>query len=75
MKHRFTIQGNLTWDKIMLHNGFLDNYAAVINKLEQRPGWQPEPVRQSSREPMNCRSSARCPAYERHVVGGWQVTA
>jgi hypothetical protein len=34
MSHHVSIQGNFTWDKIMNHAGYLDNYAAVIGKLQ-----------------------------------------
>ncbi len=34
MKHHYTVAGNLTWDKLMLHNGYLDNYGAVTNQLD-----------------------------------------
>jgi hypothetical protein len=34
MFHHISIQGNFTWDKIMSHQGYLDNYAAVMGHLD-----------------------------------------
>ena len=59
MTHSFTIAGNLTWQKIMDHTGYLDNYAAVIGKLEHVWDQSPSFFGQST-ERMNCPSSARC---------------
>ena len=34
MSHHFVIAGNLTWQKIMDHTGYLDNYAAANGTLD-----------------------------------------
>ncbi len=72
MKHRYTVAGNLTWDKLMAHNGYLDNFAAVTNQLEHvqdsAPGFFGTIY--GTYELPNFDSM---PIYGREVLGGWKL--
>ena len=72
MRHHFNLQGNLTWDKLMLRNAYLDNYGAALGKL------------QSVQDPnatlfanifgtVELPKLLSAPAYERLALGGWQL--
>jgi hypothetical protein len=72
MKHHYSVQGNFTWDKLMLHNGYIDNYAAVIGKLDSVQDASPTMfgnifgiIQLPKLEGKN--------SYERLLLGGWQV--
>lgn len=72
MAHNFTISGNLTWQKIMDHTGYLDNYAAAIGKLEHV--WDSSPsffgqIYGTYQLP----KFDSLPVYEREVLGGWKL--
>ncbi len=72
MRHNFTIQGNFTWDKIMLHNGYLDNYAAATGHLDSVQDGNPTMfgnIFGTYRFP----KFAKTPFYERLLIGGWQL--
>ena len=72
MRHHFNLQGNLTWDKVMLRNGYLDNYGAALGQLQSVQ--DPNPTLFA-----NIFGSVELPkllgrpAYERLALGGWQV--
>jgi hypothetical protein len=72
MRHHFNLQGNLTWDKVMLHNNYLDSYAAAVGKLESIQDNNPTLF-------ANIFGSVElprllvAPAYERLALGGWQL--
>ena len=74
MKHHFSIQGNMTWDKVMLHNGFIDNYAAVLGRLYSVQDGNPTLFG-------NIWGTYQFPklldraAWERLAVGGWQFNS
>ena len=72
MKHHYTIAGNLTWDKLMLHNGYLDNYAAVIGQLDHVRDGAPNffGTIYGTYELPNFDSA---PFYAREVIGGWKL--
>ncbi|HEY4355103.1 MAG TPA: TonB-dependent receptor [Acidobacteriaceae bacterium] len=74
MKHHFSIQGNLTWDKLMLHNGFLDNYAQAIGKLYSIQDGQPT-VFGNVWGIIELPKFQSRPAYQRLVLGGWQLNS
>jgi hypothetical protein len=72
MHHHYSLQGNFTWDKVMVHTAYIDNYAAALGKLESVQDSAPTmfgnifglfelPKFQSG------------PALERLTLGGWQV--
>ncbi len=72
MKNHYTIAGNLTWDKLMLHNGYLDNYAAVIGKLDHVQDGAPNffGTIYGTYELPGFDSS---PAIAREIIGGWKL--
>jgi hypothetical protein len=72
MKHHYTIQGNLTWDKVMLHNGYIDNYAAVLDKLDSVQDGAPNFFGNifGTYEFPNFDT---LPVYERLFIGGWKL--
>lgn len=72
MKHHYAIQGNLTWDKIMLHNGFLDNYAAAIGKLQSTQDGTPN-VFGNIFGTYEFPKFSSAPSYERLLIGGWSL--
>ncbi len=74
MKHHFSVQGNMTWDKLMLHNGYLDNYAAVNGTLDS--------VQDSSPNLFgNVFGTYEFPKFEGHpmyqrlLIGGWKFNS
>ena len=74
MKHHYTVAGNLTWDKLMLHNGYLDNYAAVIGQLDHVQDGAPNffGTVYGTYELPNFDSM---PFYAREIVGGWKLNS
>jgi hypothetical protein len=72
MKHRYTIAGNLTWDKLMLHNGYLDNFAAVTGHLDHVQDGAPNffgTVYGTYQLP----DFSTLPFYAREIAGGWKL--
>jgi Carboxypeptidase regulatory-like domain len=72
MTHHFTIAGNMTWQKIMDHTGYLDNYAGVIGKLDHL--WDQSPsffgnIYGTYELP----KFDSLPIYGREVLGGWKL--
>jgi hypothetical protein len=72
LRSGLTLQGNFTWDKVMLHQGYLDNYATVLGKLYSVEDGNPTlfgnifgtyqlPVLDRSSHPL------------RLALGGWQL--
>jgi hypothetical protein len=72
MKHHFTVQGNLTWDKIMLHNGFIDNYAAALGRLQSTQDGTPN-LFGNIFGTYEFPKFAAAPSYERLLIGGWSL--
>jgi hypothetical protein len=72
MKHRYTVAGNLTWDKLMLHNGYLDNYGAVTGQLDHVQDGAPGffGTIYGTYELPNFDSM---PIYGREALGGWKL--
>ena len=74
MRHHVTFQANLTWDKVMLHNNYLDNYAAAIGQLESVEDNQPTIFG-------NVFGTVELPGLtsrsypERLLLGGWKVNS
>ncbi len=72
MRHHFSFQGNFTWDKIMLHNAYIDNYAAVTGHLESIQDNNPTLTG-------NIFAVVQLPklegqrSYTRLLLGGWQA--
>ncbi len=74
MKHRYTVAGNLTWDKLMLHNGYLDNYGAVTGQLDHVQDGAPNffgTVYGTYELP----GFGSVPYYAREVLGGWKLNS
>jgi Carboxypeptidase regulatory-like domain len=72
MTHSFTIAGNLTWQKIMDHTAYLDNYAAAIGRLEHV--WDQTPsffgtIYGTYELP----KFDSMPFYGREILGGWKL--
>jgi hypothetical protein len=70
MSHHLSIQGNITWDKLMLHNGYLNN--GIDTQLES--------VQDSNSNLLanvfgtyELPAFAKSPYLERLVIGGWKL--
>ncbi|HZL27256.1 MAG TPA: TonB-dependent receptor [Acidobacteriaceae bacterium] len=72
MRHGFSIQGNFTWDKVMLHNGYLDNYAATTGHLDSVQDGNPT-MFGNIFGIYEFPKFAKRPLYERLLIGGWQL--
>jgi len=72
MAHHFVIAGNLTWQKIMDHTGYLDNYAAVNGTLDHY--WDQSPnVFGQIYGTYELPKFATMPFYAREFLGGWRL--
>lgn len=72
MKHHYTVSGNLTWAKLMHHDGYLDNFAAVTNQLDHVQDGTPNffgTIYGTYQLP----DFGTLPFYEREVLGGWKL--
>ena len=72
MKHHYTVAGNLTWDKLMLHNGYLDNFAAVTGQLDHVQDGAPNffgTIYGTYQLP----DFGTLPFYAREIAGGWKL--
>jgi hypothetical protein len=81
MKHHFSIQGNLTWDKIMLHNGFFntnsnsaDQYSAAVGKLYSVQDGTPN-IFGNIFGTYQFPKFLAAPVYERVILGGWSLNS
>jgi hypothetical protein len=72
MKNHFSIQGNFTWDKLMLHNGFLDNYQAAGGHLYSVQDSAPT-MFGNIFGTLQFPKFANKPFVERLLAGGWQL--
>lgn len=78
MRNHFSLQGNFTWSKTMLHNGFYgsstspDNYAYATGKLYSVQDPNSTLVGNIFGSFQLPRFAAR-PYYQRLVLGGWQL--
>jgi hypothetical protein len=72
MKHRFAIQGNFTWDKIMQRNGFIDSYALAVAKLQSVQDGLPN-VFGNIWGTYQFPKFLTAPSYERLLLGGWSL--
>ena len=72
MRHHYTLQANLTWDKVMLHTGYLDNYGAATGQLQSIQ--DPNPTLFANIfGTLQLPRLLGAPALERLALGGWQV--
>ncbi len=74
MKYHVSFQGNFTWDKIMNHAGYIDNYAAAIGKLQSVQDGSPT-VFGNIYGTIALPKFLKQPAYERLTLGGWQLNS
>ena len=81
MKNHFSLQGNFTWDKVMLHNAYFpsysnsgDQYSAAIGKLESVQDANPTMFGNIFAVFELPKFLSR-PAYERLAIGGWQLNS
>ncbi len=72
MRHRYTVAGNFTWDKLMLHNGFLDNYAAILGQLDHVQDGTPN-LFGTVYGTYELPDFGTMPIYAREAVGGWKL--
>ena len=72
MKHHYTIAGNLTWDKLMLHNGYLDNYATAIGQLDHVQDGAPN-FFGTIYGTYELSKLGSLPFYAREFLGGWKL--
>ena len=72
MRHHFNLQANLTWDKVMAHTSYLDNYWAAVGKLASIQDGNPTLFANIFGSVELPRLLA-APSYERLALGGWQV--
>ena len=72
MKNHYTFTGNLSWQKLMLHNAYLDNFAAVNSTLEHVQDGNPNffgTVYGTYQLP----AFEKLAFYQREVLGGWKL--
>jgi Carboxypeptidase regulatory-like domain len=74
MGHRFSLQANFTWDKVMAHTAYIDNYAAALGKLESVQDASPT-MFGNIWGTYQFPSLLSRPAYERLILGGWQLNS
>jgi hypothetical protein len=74
MKQHFKLQGNLTWDKVMLHNGYLDNFAAANGTLYSVQDGAPT-LFGNVWGTYEFPKFLGAPFYERLLIGGWQLNS
>jgi hypothetical protein len=74
MKHHYSLQGNMTWDKLMLHNGYLDNYAAALGRLDSVQDSAPTLFGNVFGTYELPKFEGR-PYLERLILGGWQLNS
>jgi hypothetical protein len=72
MRHHYSVQGNFTWDKVMVHTAYIDNYAAAIGKLESVQDNAPT-MFGNIFGLFELPKFLASPSYERLVLGGWQL--
>ena len=71
LRHRFSIQGNFTWDKVMLHNAYLNpNDSHLESVQDSNPN-----VLGNIFGIYQFPDFAKRPFYQRLLVGGWQLNA
>lgn len=74
MRHHVAFQANLTWDKVMNHTFYYDDYSAGLGKLASQQDGNPTVFGNIFGTVELPRLLAR-PAFERLALGGWQVNA
>ncbi len=76
MSHHLSIQGNFTWDKLMLHNAFLNNGSGENTPLDTKL----ESVQDNNSNVLanifgtyELPTFASSPYWERMTIGGWKL--
>ena len=71
LRHDFSLQGNLSWDKVMLHTSYLNPYDTHLSSVQD-----PNPnVLANIFGIYEFPKFERSPYYERLLLGGWQLNA
>ena len=71
MKNHFSLQGNFTWDKVMLHTAYSTPFDTTLTAPRVRSGRELHHPRQCLRN----RTAAHVPVkalVQRETLGGWQ---
>lgn len=74
MSHHISIQGNFTWDKLMTHQGYLDNYAAVLGHLDSVEDGSPT-MFGNIFGTIELPKFAKSNIVEREALGGWKLNS
>ena len=72
MRHHVTFQANLTWDKVMLHTFYYDDYWAGTGKLASQQDGNPT-LFGNLFGTVELPKLLAQPLYERLALGGWKV--
>ena len=72
MRHHVTFQANLTWDKVMLHTFYYDDYSAGLGKLASQQDGNPTLFGNIFGTVELPRLLAK-PYYMRLALGGWKL--
>ena len=80
LRHHYSLQGNFTWDKVMLRNGFYGNGPGGNNDNASLASGHLYSIQDNSPTMFGnifglfqLPKFEKAPAYERLLVGGWQV--
>jgi len=72
MRHHVSFQANLTWDKVMAHTFYYDDYWAGIGKLASQQDGNPT-IFANLFGTVELPKFVEKPAYMRLALGGWKV--
>lgn len=72
MRRHFSLQANFTWDKVMAHTFYVDNYAAALGKLASVQDGNPT-LFGNVFGTLELPKLLNRPAYQRLTLDGWQL--
>jgi hypothetical protein len=70
MKHHYSLQGNFTWDKVMLHTSYLNPFDTKLASIQDGNPTLIGNIFGIYQFP----KFEKRPAYQRLAIGGWQVS-